>query len=173
MAPASPPPLPYTLRDGQPSDRSFVLGLVPRFIEQNCPPGYAEMQVLAGIERPLLRFFEDLLTGAALDPEPTERLLIAQTPQGLGLGYIYLKLQVDPFSGDRQGHISHLAVTEAAEGQGVAKALMQAGQAWFLQQGCRSVMLFAFADNQRARAFYEAFGFEVEMVKYVWHRPVR
>lgn len=146
------------IRSVLPSDRAFVLSLVPRFVEWGCPGGQHPLTVIAAIERPLLEFFQT--------SPPNETLLIAENPQGEPLGYIYLKLQIDPFSGDRQGHVSHLVVSLAAEGQGVAKGLMQAGERWTQQQGGRSLTLSAFAGNQRARAFYEGIGFTVEMVKY-------
>ena len=63
-----------------------------------------------------------------------------------------------------------IATTSAAEGSGVARALIAEAERWTAERGLPLLTLNMFAGNGRARRFYEVAGFDVEMVKYA--KPV-
>jgi ribosomal protein S18 acetylase RimI-like enzyme len=150
------------IRPFERGDRNFILSLIPRFIEQACPPGRAPIQVIAGIERPLLEFMEER--------PPIDALLIAesrtanQPPQPLG--FIYLQAKIDGFSLDRHGHVSDIAITAEAEGSGLGRLLMAEAELWARTKGYRFLTLNAFAGNGAVRQWYEGQGYQPDMVRY-------
>ena len=85
--------------------------------------------------------------------------------RGEVVGCLHVLATTD-FFGLRHAHVSVLATTAAAEGTGVARALMAHAEAWTAKRGLPLLTLNVFDRNARARRFYEQSGFEVEMVKY-------
>lgn len=150
------------IRPFESGDRDFILSLVPRFIEQACPPGRAPIQVIAGIERPLLDFMEER--------PPIHALLVAEIPRAnqspQPLGFIYLQVKVDGFSLEHHGHVSDIAVTAEAEGSGLGRLLMAEAELWARTKGYRFLTLNAFASNRAVRDWYEGQGYEPDMVRY-------
>ena len=71
------------------------------------------------------------------------------------------------FFGNRHAHISVIATTEAAEGTGVGRALLEHAEAWSRDRGYSLLTLNVFVANDRARRFYERAGMAAEMMKYV------
>jgi GNAT superfamily N-acetyltransferase len=65
------------------------------------------------------------------------------------------------------GYVSLLALTEEAEGQGIAHLMMQAAESWARAQGYRFLCLDVFADNRHAVEFYERRGFQTETLRMV------
>ena len=96
--------------------------------------------------------------------DPDNDVLIAER-DGKVVGCLHV-LAVTDFFGLRHGHVSVIATTDAAEGSGVARALMAHAERWTTERGLPLLTLNMFAGNARARRFYEVAGFEVEMVKY-------
>ena len=84
---------------------------------------------------------------------------------GTVVGCLHVLVAVD-FFGLRHGHVSALATAAAPEGTGVARELMRHAEEWTRGRGLELLTLNMFAENARARAFYERAGFEPEMVKY-------
>jgi GNAT superfamily N-acetyltransferase len=75
-------------------------------------------------------------------------------------------LATTDFFGRRHAHVSVLATTQAAEGTGVARALMAYAEEWARQRGFTLLTLNVFAANARARRLYDRCGFEQEAIKY-------
>ncbi|NJN29650.1 MAG: GNAT family N-acetyltransferase [Synechococcales cyanobacterium RM1_1_8] len=150
------------IRPFETGDRNFILSLIPRFIEKAMPPGRAPIQVIAGIERPLLDFMEER--------PPIHALLIAEHTtienKTQRLGFIYLQPQVDGFSRERHGHVSDIAITAEAEGSGLGRLLMAEAELWARTKGYRFLTLNAFAANGAVRRWYEDQGYEPDMVRY-------
>ncbi len=90
--------------------------------------------------------------------------------RGEVVGCLHVLATTD-FFGLRHAHVSVLATTAAAEGTGVARALMAHAEAWTVKRGLPLLTLNVFDRNARARRFYEQSGFEVEMVKYAKRVP--
>jgi GNAT superfamily N-acetyltransferase len=94
-----------------------------------------------------------------------ENEVVIAERRGEVVGCLHVLATTD-FFGLRHAHVSVLATTAAAEGTGVARALMAHAEAWTLKRGLPLLTLNVFDRNARARRFYEQSGFEVEMVKY-------
>ena len=153
------------IRPFETGDRNFILSLVPRFIEKAAPPGRNGLDLIAGIERPLLEFMESR--------PPIDALLVAEQPsdnrarpEPERLGFIFLQAKVDGFTLERHGNVSDIAVTAAAEGSGLGRLLMAEAELWARTKGYRFLTLNAFASNRSVRDWYEEQGYEPDMVRY-------
>ena len=104
------------------------------------------------------------MMAAIVDASPDNEVLIAERG-GEVVGCLHMQAATD-FFGLRHGHISVIATTRAAEGTGVARALMERAERWTAQRGLPLLTLHMFAANERARRFYEKAGFAAEIVKY-------
>jgi len=104
------------------------------------------------------------MIAAAAAGDPDNEVLIAERGGGV-VGCLHV-LAVTDFFGLRHGHVSVIATTEAAEGSGVARALMAYAERWTAERRLPLLTLNMFAGNERAQRFYEQGGFQVEMVKY-------
>ena len=74
---------------------------------------------------------------------------------------------IDYFNLTQHAHLSVLAVSAEAEGQGVGTALIDQCIAWAKDQGSDRLTLSALVTNSRARALYERKGFSGEYIRYV------
>jgi ribosomal protein S18 acetylase RimI-like enzyme len=126
---------------------------------------------LSAFELPSWRAPQDIsdadaraMIAAAAGGDPDDEVLIAAR-NGEVVGCLHI-LAVTDFFGLRHGHVSVIATTEAAEGSGVARTLMEHAERWTADRGLPLLTLNMFTGNARARRFYEVAGFEVEMVKY-------
>jgi ribosomal protein S18 acetylase RimI-like enzyme len=104
------------------------------------------------------------MMGAIVAASPDNEVLIAERG-GEVVGCLHMQAVTD-FFGLRHGHVSVIATTRAAEGSGVARALMERAERWTAQRGLPLLTLHMFAANERARRFYEKAGFAAEIVKY-------
>jgi len=100
-------------------------------------------------------------------PEPDQTVLVAESAEGEGLGFVHLHAATDFHTGERHGHVSDIVVAPAAEGRGVGAALMAAAEDWGRAHGFRLLSLHVFGANQRARALYERLGYRLDIVKMI------
>jgi GNAT superfamily N-acetyltransferase len=147
-----------TIRPATPADRDFVIETARRFAAFGPPPWRAPHEVVEGEVRCLDTFFDGGMQGASL--------LIADVG-GAAAGFAFLERATDYFSGDRHAHLGMIAVSQAAEGQGAATALLRASEEWARLEGYAMVTLHVFEGNSRARRLYERAGYHVETLKYV------
>jgi ribosomal protein S18 acetylase RimI-like enzyme len=150
----------FAIRSYQPTDRRFILSLVPRFSEFELPawrsPGDIDRTNRVSLEQALDR------------PEPDSAIFVAEEEaSGKPAGFVHLQTQTDYFSGEKHGYISDLAVEMSFEGQGVGRLLLETAEGWTRKQGYSLLTLYVFAGNTRARDVYEKHGFHPEVVKYV------
>jgi ribosomal protein S18 acetylase RimI-like enzyme len=96
--------------------------------------------------------------------QPDDQVFVAER-QGLAVGCLHILATTD-FFGRRHAHISVIASTEAAEGTGVGRALMEFAENWARQRQLTLLTLHVFATNTRARRFYEQAGMAPEFLKY-------
>jgi GNAT superfamily N-acetyltransferase len=75
-------------------------------------------------------------------------------------------LVASDFFGRRHAHLSVIATSEAAEGTGVGRALMEFADEWARERRLPFITLNVFAGNSRARRLYERSGYDVELLKY-------
>lgn len=152
----------YVIRLAEDED-DFILGLVPRFVDFPLPPWRKRHECIDGIRRDLLRHLED---GTAND-----FMFVAENPDGRVVGFIELQKAQDFFTGRTNCHINNIAVDPAHEGQGVARALMEHAEQWAREHRCALITLAVFPGNERARAMYQAAGYEVDLLRLA--KPVK
>ena len=145
-----------TLRPATAADEPMLAMLAARLSAFELPPWRAPHEIADADSRAMI--------AAAASGNPDDEVLIAERG-GEVVGCLHV-LAVTDFFGLRHGHVSVIATTEAAEGSGVARSLMEHAEQWTAERGLPLLTLNMFAGNARARRFYEIAGFEVEMVKY-------
>jgi ribosomal protein S18 acetylase RimI-like enzyme len=104
-----------------------------------------------------------MLEAVTAGSDENEVVIAERASQVVGCLHV---LATTDFFGLRHAHVSVLATSGAAEGTGVARALMAYAEEWTAKRGLPLLTLNVFDRNARARRFYEESGFEVEMVKY-------
>jgi ribosomal protein S18 acetylase RimI-like enzyme len=145
-----------TLRRATAADDQVLAVLAARLSAFELPAWRAPHEIAEADSRAMI--------AAAASGNPDDEVLIAERG-GEVVGCLHV-LAVTDFFGLRHGHVSVIATTEAAEGSGVARRLMEHAEQWTAERGLPLLTLNMFAGNARARRFYEIAGFEVEMVKY-------
>jgi ribosomal protein S18 acetylase RimI-like enzyme len=75
--------------------------------------------------------------------------------------------EIEPFA-----EIGGLVIAEQQRGLGAGRALMQAAEAWALQQGLQSVRLRSNATRTGAQAFYRRIGYEVEKTQTAFFKQL-
>ena len=133
------------------------------------PAWRGKAELVEGDRRALAEWFE--LNGsddsrAVAQSAEAEAMYIAEL-DGKPAGCAYLVTLVDYFNLNPHAHLSVLAVTAEAEGQGVGTALIDQSIAWAKERGSDRLTLSALVTNSRARALYERKGFAGEYIRYV------
>jgi len=153
------PHVPLTIRPARQDDEAFLVGLMPRLADFPLP-AWRTAEEIAQADRHLLH---DALTGVLLH----SAILVAElSPGGERAGYVFATTRHDYFTRAAHAHVEIIAVEPAAEGRGVARALMDAIEQWARRRGYRLVTLNVFDRNARARALYDSLGYEIETVRY-------
>jgi ribosomal protein S18 acetylase RimI-like enzyme len=159
-----------TLRSARPSDRQFVLDLADRLVSFAVPAWRDKPELVEGDRRALAEWFErhgdDTRAVANSAEADSEAMYIAEL-DGRPAGCAYLVTLVDYFNLQSHAHLSVLAVSADAEGQGVGTALIDQCIAWAKERGSDRLTLSALVTNSRARALYERKGFTGEYIRYV------
>ncbi len=145
------------IRPYLPTDREFMLSLAPR-LAIGIPP-WRDMQTWIETARGwILESIEQ--------HSQNTMVFVAEGEQGELLGFASVSHNTH-FTGEKQASIGELATSEAAEGRGVGKALVQACEQWGRKQGYRILSLATGAANARALGFYHHLGYLDEDVKLV------
>ena len=147
-----------TVRGATAADRDFVVETARRFAAFGPPPWRTPQEVVAGEVRCLDDFFDGGMQSSTL--------LVAEDA-GRPAGFAFLEHHTDYFTAERHGHLGMIAVTEAAEGQGIGAALLRAAEEWTRSQGYSKLTLNVFEGNARARRAYERAEYRVETLRYV------
>ena len=122
------------------------------------PPWRPKSELIAGDRRALDLWFDQ--------SKSDEAMYVAEL-DGEPVGCAYLVTLVDYFNERPHAHLSVLAVSADAEGQGVGTALIDRSVAWAKERGSDRLTLSALVTNSRARALYERKGFGGEYIRYV------
>jgi GNAT superfamily N-acetyltransferase len=146
-----------TIRPAHPGDVDFVVGLVPRFVENGVAGGHTREEVVAGTAR--------VLSEALRAPRPDELLLVATDEHDAPCGFVYAVTEHDFFTGEAYAHVSEIAVVRSGAGTGAA--LMEAAEAWSRACGHRLMTLNTVEANAPARRFYERRGFGIAHVHHI------
>ncbi|HYZ15585.1 MAG TPA: GNAT family N-acetyltransferase [Candidatus Acidoferrum sp.] len=137
------------LREARVEDLSFVLGLVPRFVEHGAADGHSSEEVITGTARVLREAIET--------PQAGDAVLIAADERGEPVGFVYAVTQHDFFTLEPYAHVSEIAV--ARSGDGVGAQLMEGIERWSRERGYGIVTLNVVDENVPAQRFYERLGY--------------
>ncbi len=83
------------------------------------------------------------------------------------LGFTLVSLRPELLSHEPSAHLEAIAVGEGAEGMGVGQALLAAAESEAKAHGALTITLHVFANNNRAREFYEKSGYDGELLRYI------
>ena len=147
------------IRDATLEDREFVLDPVRRLANYGAPPWRTVVEIVTREQQGIQQFFDRC--------EPDGVLMIAERLGEGRVGYLFLQVTEDYFTGHPVGHISSVAVIESADGQGIASALMTAAEDYARAKHFSHLTLNVFAAHQRARQIYEHLKVGAETVHYV------
>jgi GNAT superfamily N-acetyltransferase len=145
------------IRSAKPSDRAFILGLADRFAEFELPPWRTHDDVAVGTARRL-----DQALQAANDDST---VVIAESVAGERLGFAWLLLVEDFYTGRRVGKLSEIAVVR--DGTGAGAALIAYTEQWARAHGAPLLILNVMNGNAHARRFYQRHGFAAEYTMMV------
>lgn len=87
---------------------------------------------------------------------PTILTLVAER-EGELAGYVFVQVR----GGSTLGRLTSVAVSRAASGHGIGRALVEAAEAAALAAGCDRMRLEVRADNARAAKLYEVGGYRI------------
>lgn len=110
------------------------------------------------------------LADALSRPAAGSRLLVAEQPPHGVIGVVLLETRLDYFTNLAHGYVSILAVASEVEGRGVGRALLMAAEDWGRANGFTTLTLAVFADNRRAKGFYERQGWSPELE--TWYKKL-
>ena len=94
---------------------------------------------------------------------------VADDVDGNILGFSMVRLRPELLSHEPSAHLEAIALDERAEGKGVAKALLDAAEKAAALHGAQTMTLHVFANNVRARRFYDRAGYDGELLRYIKH----
>lgn len=134
-------------------DRPFILGLSPRL---------AEVAELSWHTAATVQEFQDEYIAEMLDKGCGSQITLISEEDGMALGFIHAREINDSISQEVCGTVPLLAVAPAAQGRGIGKTLLEAAEDWSRGLGHRLLHLEVFANNYRAKGFYEDLGFKQE-----------
>jgi GNAT superfamily N-acetyltransferase len=147
-----------TLRPAGPDDAPFLVSVTRRLGDFPVPAWRTAAEIAAADLRQMI---------PALDQRAEDSLLlIAERSPAESLGCLFVTTEIDFFTGLPAAHIEVVAVTAAAEGRGIARMLLAAGEDWARKRGYGHVTLNVFVTNSRARAVYETLGYRPETIRY-------
>ena len=146
------------LRPAALEDEPFLLALTTRLAAFPVPPWRTREEIATADHF--------ILLDALQHPSPRTLILVAEEPTGTPAGYVFVSTKQDYFTGRPHAHVEVLAVMEAAQGRGVARALMTAAEEWARARGDDAITLNVFDRNAAARALYGRLGYQPETVHY-------
>jgi GNAT superfamily N-acetyltransferase len=158
-----------SIRPAAAADRTFVLDLANRLVDGfDAPSHRTKPELIEGDRRALAQWFDNFSRTdlAGVDRGADEVMFIAEL-DGRPAGVAYLVTLIDYFNLRPHAHLSVLAVSKEAEGQGVGSALLDRSLAWAKERRSDRLTLSALVTNARARALYERKGFGGEYIRYV------
>ena len=146
------------IREAEQNDHTFIFELSPNL---------AEVAKLEWHTDDVVRKMQDdyisEMLAEALQPHAT---FIAEI-DNVKLGFIHVRTHKDEISCEICGTIPLLAVSPKSQGLGVGKALIQYAENWVKELGCRLLHLEVFANNKKAKGFYENLGFKSETIHMI------
>lgn len=146
-----------TVRPYRDEDRPFIEDLAER-LTIGMPPWRDEGARLAAVRQ--------WIAASLADAGGATTVLVTVNSTGEPLGFATVTEETH-FTGERQAYIGELAVSEAAEGLGAGRALVDACEAWAREAGYRIITLVTGAQNRHALGFYHHLGYQDEDIRLV------
>lgn len=146
------------IREAQESDHSFIFELSP-YLSEVAQLDWHTNDVIQKMQND---YISEMLV-ETMEPNIT---LIAEI-NNVSLGFVHVRTHVDSISGETCGTIPLLAVLPKSQGLGVGKILIEHGEKWAKNLGCRLLHLEVFANNKKADSFYQNLGFKPETVHMI------
>lgn len=146
------------IRAAQKSDHAFILELSPYLAEVAQLEWHSE-QVIQAMQY-------DYITEMLAESSQPNATFIAEY-NGVSLGFIHVRTIKDSISGELSGTVPLLAVSPSSQGMGTGKSLIEHAQNWVKNLGCRLLHLEVFANNKKAKSFYQNLGFKAETVHMI------
>ena len=148
----------FDIREALPEHGDAMLELMPRLAEFELPEN-REPEHLWQDDAALLRRW--------MAGEEACLVHVAVAGEDKVVGFTLTRLRPDALSHVPSAHLEAIAVDRAAEGQGVAKALLNATESSAREHGAESMTLHVISTNSRAKEFYEHTGYFGEMLRYI------
>ncbi len=147
----------FSVRPARASDSDALRALLPRLADFDLPPNRFSEHLWRGDEK--------LLMACLAGDAPDSFCLVAEDDDLEALGLALVSMRPELLSGAPSAHLEAIAVGQEAQGQGVGAALLSAAEDEAATRGAASMTLHVFATNERARAFYEKFGYDEELIR--------
>ncbi|MEM7077945.1 MAG: GNAT family N-acetyltransferase [Pseudomonadota bacterium] len=137
------------------------------------PAALALLPQLADFEVPPRRDARDLYTD---DGKLLEAVVAGNAPNSYAevavldqqvLGVILVTMRPELMSHAPSAHLEAIVVSPEARGRGLGRKLLQRAQESARARGAASLSLHVFANNHRARALYDADGFDSELIRAI------
>jgi len=148
----------YSIIAADASHGDAILALMPRLAEFDLPASRNPRHLWehdAEMLRAWLRGDNECLVHAAIDEH--NRVL----------GFTMVSLRPELLSHEPSAHLEAIALDPAAEGRGIAQALLAAAEVGARASGALTMTLHVFAVNERARRLYERAGYNGELMRYI------
>ncbi len=141
------------IREAQESDYAFIFELSPYLAEVAELEWHKDDDVKAMQNQ----YITEMLAPTS---KPT-RTFIAEA-NNIPLGFIHVRTHKDSITGETCGTIPLLAVSPDSQGSGLGTLLIEHAEVWAKNLGCRLLHLEVFANNTKAKRFYQNIGFKAE-----------
>ena len=149
----------FKIQEAESHHREAVLKLLLRLADFQIPKERKPEEFWQGDAVLVKQHFDEKNSGT--------RIWIAVDETEHILGTLLLRFNQDPLNEQTNAHVEVLAVSEQAEGNGVASRLLEMAEAETRKQQAFSLSLNVFSNNERARSLYRKFGFEEEMIRCI------
>ncbi len=143
------------LRRATPQDAPAILGLMERLGDFPVPPWRSAAEIAAADRSIVLDGLQQPTSGQAIFVAAREDRV---------LGFLFVVARTDYFTHEQYAYVEDLALAVEGEGQGLARRLMDAAEAWAVDRGFRRIGLSVWSQNVRARGLYERLGYQPETI---------
>lgn len=147
----------YSIRTALPDDQQQALALLPALSDFNVPEYRNPDHTWQGDAKHLQQFFEG--------KTPDTHVLVAVDQDSTIHGVSIYTMRKELLSGEPSAHLEVLAVNTETRRQGIGQALVDATETAAKALGAQSITLHVFSNNTRARALYQAKGFNEELLR--------
>ena len=149
----------YSVRKAKDMDGEAMLALLPRLAVFELPDSRTAEHLWVH-DAALMRDWIDGKTDNVL-------MHIAEDEVGTVVGVAMVTLRPELLSHEPSAHLEAIAVSVGVEGQGIGQLLLRAAEEDANAHGAKTITLHVFANNKRARRFYERSGYDGELMRYI------